>query len=77
MIHIADLRKNRPFDPTSTRFQGVLPPSGPRIIAESGRPPCGFWDGSASAHRMHARITASSWDTFDQATAEPSEPLLS
>jgi len=37
MIHIADLRKNRLFDPTSTRFQGVLPPSGPRIIAESGR----------------------------------------
>src|SRR5271157_5140715 len=37
MIHIADLRENRLFDPTSTRFQGVLPPSGPRIIAESGR----------------------------------------
>src|SRR5271157_151497 len=37
MIHIADLRENRLFDPTSTRFQGVLPPSGPRLIAESGR----------------------------------------
>jgi hypothetical protein len=24
------------------------------------RPPCGFWDGSASAHHMHARITVSS-----------------
>jgi len=44
---------------------------------ESGRPPWGFWDGSASAHHMRARITASSWDTFDQATAGPSEPLLS
>ena len=43
----------------------------------SGRPPCGFWDGSASAHCTHARITASSWDTFDQATAGPSVPLLS
>ena len=27
--------------------------------------------------RMHARIAASSWDTFDQETAGPSEPLLS
>src|SRR5271165_4742223 len=43
----------------------------------SGRPPCGFWDGNASAHNTHARITASSWDTFDQATAGPSVPLLS
>src|SRR5271166_2114393 len=25
---------------------------------EGGRPPCGFWDGSASAHNTHARITA-------------------
>jgi len=43
MIHVADLRKNRLFDPTSTRFQGVLPPSGPRLIAERGRgqPPSG------------------------------------
>jgi len=23
------------------------------------RPPCGFWDGNASAHHTHARITAS------------------
>jgi len=37
MIHIADLRKNRLFDPTSTRFQGVLPPSGQQVIAASGR----------------------------------------
>src|SRR5271157_4603832 len=49
------------------------PPARP----DSGRPPCGFWDGSASAHHMHARITASSWDTFDQVTAGPSVPLLS
>ncbi len=41
------------------------------------RPPCGFWDGNVGAHHTHARIAASSWDTFDQATARPREPLLS
>ena len=32
MSHVADSRKNRPFDPISGPFQGVLPPSGPRIM---------------------------------------------
>jgi len=41
MSHVADSRKNRPFDPISGPFQGVLPPSGPRIRARK-RPPA-FW----------------------------------
>ncbi len=32
MSHVADSRKNRPFDLISGPFQGVLPPSGPRIM---------------------------------------------
>jgi len=32
MSHVADSRKNRPSDPISGPFQGVLPPSGPRIM---------------------------------------------
>ena len=51
--------------------------TGSEARRERGRPPCGFWDGSASAHRTHARIAASTWDTFDQTTAGPSVPLLS
>src|SRR5271157_4174102 len=34
MIHVADSPPKNAF---STPFQAVLPPSGPRIIAESGR----------------------------------------
>ena len=41
MSHVADSRKNRPFDPFSGPFRGVLPPSGPRIRARK-RPPA-FW----------------------------------
>jgi len=44
---------------------------------EKTRPPWGFSDGIASAHRIHARTNASLRDTFDQMTAGPSEPLLS
>jgi len=47
------------------------------LSIRSRRPPCGFWGGNASAHRIRPRITASGWDTFDQATAGPSLPLLS
>ena len=41
MSHVADSRKNRPFDPISGPFQGVLPPIRPTDQGAK-RPPT-FW----------------------------------
>ena len=59
------------------RLTLIRPPHRHAMEAEGKRKTAMRFLGRECERAPHARITASSWDTFDQATAGPSEPLLS